>query len=143
MSKILLIHGPNLNRLGKRDPAHYGTMTLPELEAQVRELAQKHGHELECFQSNHEGALIDWIQEHSDTAVGILINPGALSHSSYALHDCLLDTSLPCVEVHLSDVKNREPWRAISVVEPACLKSFCGKKLESYQEALTFLVSQL
>lgn len=143
MSKILLIHGPNLNRLGKRDPAHYGTMTLPELEAQVRELAQKHGHELECFQSNHEGALIDWIQEHADSAAGILINPGALGSSSYALHDCLLDTALPCVEVHLSDIKNREPWRAISVVEPACLQSFCGKKLESYQEALDFLVSTL
>ncbi len=143
MTKILLIHGPNLNRLGQRDPAHYGTMTLPELEENMRELAEHQGHELECFQSNHEGALIDWIQEKSTEAVGILINPGALTHSSYALHDGLVDCGLPCVEVHLSDIKNREPWRAISVTEAACLKSFHGKQLKSYEEALTFLVTNL
>ena len=143
MTKILLVHGPNLNRLGKRDPVHYGALTLPELETHVRELAEAQGHVLECFQSNHEGALIDWIQEKSGESVGILINPGALTHSSYALHDCLADSGLPCVEVHLSDIKNREPWRAVSVTEPACLKSFYGKQIQSYEEALTFLVSHL
>lgn len=143
MTKILLIHGPNLNRLGKRDPVHYGALTLPELEAHVRKLAEAQGHALESFQSNHEGALIDWIQEKSADAGGILINPGALTHSSYALHDCLVDSGLPCVEVHLSDIKDREPWRAVSVTEPACLKSFYGKQIQSYEEALTFLVSHL
>jgi len=143
MTKILLIHVPNLNRLGKRDPAHYGTLTLAELEAHVSELAKSKDYEVLCFQSNHEGALIDWIQENSQNASGILINPGALTHSSYALHDCLVDTGLPCVEVHLSDVKNREAWRASSVTEPACLKSFYGKQIQSYKEALTFLVSHL
>ncbi len=143
MTKILLIHGPNLNQLGKRDPAHYGSLTLPELEAQLHKRAEELGYELECFQSNHEGSLIDWIQEKSGNAVGILINPGALTHSSYALHDSLIDSGVPCVEVHLSDVKNREPWRAISVTEPACLKQFYGKQIQSYEEALTFLVSQL
>lgn len=143
MTKILLIHGPNLNQLGKRDPAHYGSLTLPELEAQLRKKAEALGYELDCFQSNHEGALIDWIQEKSAGSLGILINPGALTHSSYALHDALVDSGVPCVEVHLSDVKNREPWRAISVTEPACLKVFYGKQIQSYEEALTFLVSQL
>jgi 3-dehydroquinate dehydratase II len=140
MKKMLLIHGPNLNRLGKRDPTHYGALTLSDLEARVR--ARAVGHEVLCFQSNHEGALIDFIQEHSD-ADGILINPGALTHSSYALHDALLDSGMPCVEVHLSDVQNREAWRAISITAPACLKSFYGKQEHSYEEALDFLLSQL
>jgi len=143
MTKILLIHGPNLNRLGKRDPSHYGTSTLAELEAHMGKLALIQGYTFECFQSNHEGDIINWIQEKSGGAAGILINPGALTHSSYALHDCLVDSGLPCVEVHLSDIKNREPWRALSVTEPACLKSFYGKQVQSYEEALTFLVSHL
>lgn len=140
MKKILLIHGPNLNRLGKRDPAHYGTLTLSELEAQMK--ARAVGYEVLCSQSNHEGALIDFIQENDD-AEGILINPGALTHSSYALHDALLDSGVPCVEVHLSDIHGREAWRAISVTAPACLKQFCGKQVQSYEEALDFLISQL
>ncbi len=143
MKKILLIHGPNLNRLGKRDPAHYGSLTLAELEIQIRSRAAKIGYVLVTFQSNHEGALLDFIQKNSRDAVGILINPGALTHSSYALHDGLLDTGLPCVEVHLSDIHGREPWRAISVTAPACLKQFYGKKIQSYEEAIDFLHSRL
>ncbi len=142
MKKILLIHGPNLNHLGKRDPAHYGSLTLDELEDTLRSQAETEDYTLKTFQSNHEGALIDFIQENGDAA-GILINPGALTHSSYALHDALLDSGLPCVEVHLSDIKNREPWRAISVTTPACLKQFYGKQVQSYEEALDFLLSQL
>lgn len=140
MKKILLIHGPNLNRLGKRDPIHYGALTLAELEARIK--ARAVDFQVLCFQSNHEGALIDFIQENDD-AGGILINPGALTHSSYALHDALLDSGLPCVEVHLSDIHGREAWRAISVTAPACLKQFYGKQIASYEEALDFLVSQL
>lgn len=140
MKKILLIHGPNLNFLGKRAPAHYGSLTLAELEERVK--TQANDCDVLCFQSNHEGALIDFIQNNSDAA-GILINPGAFTHSSYALHDALLDSGLPCVEVHLSDIKNREPWRAISVTAPACLKQFYGKQAQSYEEALDFLLSQL
>lgn len=142
MNTLLLIHGPNLNRLGKRDPKHYGTLTLNELESTLVNQALEAGYTLQCFQSNHEGALIDFIQEHEE-AKGILINPGALTHSSYALHDALQDSGLPCVEVHLSDIKNREPWRAISVTAPACLKQFYGKQIDSYTEALAFLLSQL
>lgn len=140
--KILLIHGPNLNRLGKRDPAHYGTLTLSEIESKIADQAAEAGYLLKWFQSNHEGALIDFIQENDD-AEGILINPGALTHSSYALHDALLDSGVPCVEVHLSDIHGREAWRAISVTAPACLKQFCGKQVQSYEEALDFLISQL
>lgn len=140
MKKILLIHGPNLNLLGKRDPAHYGTLTLAELEHQMK--AQAKDYDVLCFQSNHEGAIIDFIQEHGD-AVGVLINLGALTHSSYALHDALLDSGLPCVEVHLSNIQKREPWRTISVTAPACLKQFYGKQVKSYEEALDFLLSQL
>lgn len=140
--KILLIHGPNLNHLGKRDPTHYGSLTLSELESKVADRAAEAGYLLKWFQSNHEGALIDFIQNNS-SALGILINPGALTHSSYALHDALLDSGLPCVEVHLSDIKNREPWRAISVTAPACLKQFYGKQVQSYEEALDYLISQL
>ncbi len=143
MKKILLIHGPNLNRLGRRDPKHYGTITLPELEACVREAAQKKGYELEAFQSNHEGALIDWIQEKSDSAAGILINPGALTHSSYALHDALLDTGLPCVELHLSDLSQREDWRQKSVTAPACMAVRQGKGKDSYLEGLELLTTPL
>lgn len=106
-------------------------------------IARAEACEFLCFQSNHEGALIDFIQEHSEEAQGILINPGALTHSSYALHDALLDSGLPCVEVHLSDIHGREPWRAISVTAPACLKQFYGKQAESYNEALDFLISKL
>lgn len=140
MKKILLIHGPNLNQLGKRDPAHYGVKTLQDLEELVRAEA---GCEVECFQSNHEGALIDWIQEKSPGASGILINPGALTHSSYALHDALLDSGLPCVELHLSDIKGREPWRAVSVTAAACLASFYGKREDSYREGLAHLLKHL
>ena len=141
--KILLIHGPNLNVLGKRDPSHYGTLTLSELESKVADQAANAGYLLNWFQSNHEGALIDWIQRKSKGALGVLINPGALTHSSYALHDALLDSGLPCVEVHLSDIHGREPWRAISVTAPACLKQFYGKQEKSYEEALDFLLTNL
>ncbi len=134
MKKLLLIHGPNLNLLGKRDSQHYGTQSLADLEAKCTEKAKELGFELVAFQSNHEGELIDFIQ--ANKASGILINPGALSHYSYALHDALLDTQLPCIEVHLSDISNRESWRKKSVTAPACLTQISGKGAEGYLEAL-------
>ncbi len=140
MKKILLIHGPNLNRLGKRDPSHYGVKSLKELEDFVK---AKAACEVLCFQSNHEGALIDFIQAECESASGILINPGALTHTSYALHDALVDSGLPCVEVHLSNVKDREAWRAVSVTLPACLTSFYGKQEASYKEGLDYLLKHL
>jgi len=137
--KILLIHGPNLNRLGQRDKQHYGGLTLKQLEDLVKQEANKNNCQIECYQSNHEGALIDFIQEHTDGADGIIINPGALTHYSYALHDALLDSGLPCVEVHLSDIKNREDWRRISVTAPACIKQISGQKEKGYIQAFKMI----
>jgi 3-dehydroquinate dehydratase-2 len=139
MKTILLIHGPNLNRLGKRDPQHYGTLTLSVIEKTVRAEAKKLGLAVKTFQSNHEGDLIDFLQKNSEKAAGIIINPGAFTHYSYALHDALKDTTLPSVEVHLSDIKSREPWRQVSVTAPACIEQISGKKEKGYIEALHFL----
>ena len=138
MKQILLMHGPNLNKLGKRDPEHYGTLTLEKLEHEVKEYAVTKGYIVSCFQSNHEGTLIDVIQETD--AHALIINPGAFTHYSYALHDAIIDSTLPTVEVHLSDISVREPWRAHSVIEPACLHSIKGKKLQGYMDAVDFLV---
>ena len=143
MARILLVHGPNLNLLGTRDAAQYGTTTLSDIEAHIRDEAKKSGHEIRAFQSNHEGALIDFLQKESEGAAGIIINPGALTHYSYALHDALLDTRLPAVEVHLSDVSSREEWPRKSVTAPACIEQISGKKEAGYIEALHLLTSRL
>jgi 3-dehydroquinate dehydratase-2 len=139
MKNLLLIHGPNLNMLGRRDAAHYGGKTLADIEILVAVEAKKLGYKVKKFQSNHEGALIDFLQKEAGKAVGVIINPGALTHYSYALHDALLDTRLPCVEVHLSDIKSREPWRQVSVTAPACVAQVSGKKERGYVEALQIL----
>lgn len=141
--RILLVHGPNLNLLPKRDASHYGHVSLQEIETLVSEAGTKYGYDLETFQSNHEGALIDWLQKESPGAAGIIINPGALTHYSYALHDALLDTKLPCVEVHLSDVSTREEWRRTSVTAPACIAQVSGKGAQGYVEALNMLQKKL
>ncbi|QQG37853.1 MAG: 3-dehydroquinate dehydratase [Candidatus Kaiserbacteria bacterium] len=143
MATILLLHGPNLNQLGKRDAAQYGSLSLPALEALVKKEAEARGHTVKAFQSNHEGALIDWLQKESEGARGIIVNPGALTHYSYALHDALLDTKLPAVEVHLSDIISRESWRTVSVTAPACIAQISGKKEHGYIEALETLAPHL
>ncbi len=140
MKTILLIHGPNLNLLGSRDQEQYGSTTLTDLEKIVEKKALQNEYTIRTFQSNHEGALIDWIQENSPDACGIIINPGALTHYSYALHDAIADTRLPCVEVHLSDIHAREAWRAQSVIAPACIAQISGKKEKGYEEAIELLV---
>ena len=139
MATVLLIHGPNLNLLGAREPRHYGSKTLKDIEAEVTNAAKKLGHTVTAFQSNHEGAIIDFLQKESPKAAGIIINPGALTHYSYALHDALHDTKLPAVEVHLSDISSREPWRRVSVTSPACIAQVSGKKEAGYIEALEIL----
>ena len=143
MATILLIHGPNLNRLGKRDASNYGSKTLAEIEELVIAEADKLGHSGKTFQSNHEGALIDFLQSESKNADGIIINGGAFTHYSYALHDALIDAGLPCVEVHLSDINSREEWRKISVTAPACIAQISGKKEAGYLEALALLNERL
>lgn len=143
MKTILLIHGPNLNRLGARSAVHYGGKSLADIEALVEEAAEKLGYSVKAFQSNHEGALIDFLQAESQSAAGIIINPGALTHYSYALHDALADASIPAVEVHLSDIASREAWRRVSVTAPACVAQIMGKKEAGYTEAVEVLDSKL
>ena len=141
--KILVINGPNLNMLGRRDPEHYGSDTLESIEQKLTEKGKALGCELAFFQSNHEGALIDFIQEKAGEAEGILINPGALTHYGYSLHDALLDAGLPVVEVHLSDIKAREKWRQISVISDVVIKQISGLKAEGYLSGLEALINHI
>jgi 3-dehydroquinate dehydratase-2 len=135
--RILLLNGPNLGRLGKRQPEIYGTTTLAEVEAAVAERAAAHGSTVAAFQSNHEGALIDRLEVRDYDAV--VINPGALTHTSYALHDALLGAECPVVEVHISDIRVREPWRRVSVIEPVVSHRVLGRGWRGYLEAVDLL----
>lgn len=130
--KVLVLHGPNLNRLGQREPEIYGSMTLEDLNRMLRATAQDLKLELKIFQNNSEGALIDQIQEESDWADAILINPGAYTHYSYALRDALAGVNLPVVEVHLSNVHKREEFRHQSVIAPIAAGQIMGFGFESY-----------
>ena len=139
---ILLLNGPNLNLLGEREPEIYGKTTLAELEQMVRARAQELGHGVRAFQSNHEGALIDKLHQERKWAKGVLFNPGAFTHSSYALRDAIVAVKLPVVEVHLSDITKREPWRRVSVLEEVCAHRVMGKGVQGYLEALEWLCSE-
>lgn len=141
--KLLLVNGPNLNRLGSRDPEHYGNRTLGDIEAAVSQRAGELGFEVLAFQTNHEGAIIDFIQAQSENAAGIIINPGALTHYGYSLRDALEDSGLPVVEVHLSDISQREPWRRHSVILDVCLEQVAGHGPESYIIGLEKLAAHI
>ena len=141
--RLLVINGPNLNLLGVRRPDIYGEATLGELEAKCREWGAALGLEVDTYQSNHEGAIIDRLHDAIGEAAGIVINPGALAHTSYALHDAIEATRLPAVEVHISDITAREPWRRDSVTRPACIASVTGKGIEGYREAIQMLADHL
>lgn len=143
MIQILLLHGPNLNMLGRRDPALYGHETLAMLVTRVQAWAHAMGAELSAYQSNHEGALIDEIQRERDVVDGALVNLGAFTHTSYALHDALVDFAKPVVEVHLSKISEREDWRRTSVVRPACVGHVEGKGAAGYEDALRMLVDAI
>jgi len=140
--KILVINGPNLNMLGIREPEIYGSMTLGELNGIVAGEAESLGMETEFFQSNHEGDIIDKIQENYGKIDGAIINPGAFTHYSYAIRDAIASVDYPVVEVHLSDITKREAFRKISVIEEVAAKQIFGKGVGSYLEALNFLVSK-
>jgi 3-dehydroquinate dehydratase-2 len=143
LMRILVINGPNLNMLGKREPEHYGTDTLESIEQALIEKGKALGCELVFFQSNHEGGIIDFIQEKATGADGILINPGALTHYGYSLHDALVDSGLPVVEVHLSDIHAREKWRRTSVISDVVIKQITGLKAQSYLLGLEALVEHI
>lgn len=143
MPNILLIHGANLNLLGQRDAVHYGTLTLKDIEDITQEEAEKYGYHIIPYQSNHEGYIVDQLQSNAPDCVGIIINPGAFTHYSYSLHDALLDTNLPVIEVHLSDLMQRDEWRRNSVIAPACIKVIMGKKEQGYREAVQLMAECL
>ncbi|PZC50061.1 MAG: 3-dehydroquinate dehydratase-2 [Chloroflexi bacterium] len=143
MKTYLVINGPNLNNLGKRDSSVYGSITLPEIQDKISALATKLGVKVEFFQSNFEGALIDYIQERAITATGIIINPGALTHYSYSLMDALADQDVPIVEVHISDIYSREEFRRHSVIKDIASKQITGHGWKGYMEALEYLVTDL
>jgi 3-dehydroquinate dehydratase-2 len=139
---VLVVNGPNLNLLGEREPAIYGRTTLPELERRVRAYARARKMRVRFFQSNHEGAIIDELHRRRRWAHGIVINPGAYTHYSYAIRDALAAVALPAIEVHLSDIDAREDWRRISVVRDVCTAARAGRGVDSYLEALDLLASR-
>ena len=137
--KLLVLNGPNLNFLGIREPDIYGKQTYADLEDFVRAAAAEYGVEVELYQSNHEGNLVDKIQWAYGRADGIVIHPAAYTHTSVAILDALKAVALPAVEVHLSDVNAREPFRHISYAGMACEKSFIGLGFEGYRQAIRYL----
>jgi len=137
--KILIIHGPNLNMLGKREKSIYGDKTLDKIDALLKKEARALDMEVATFQSNHEGALVDFIQEQSGSAQGIIINPGALTHYGLSLRDALTDSKLPVIEVHLSNIYRREEWRAKSVIAPVATGQITGLGWKGYVIALHVL----
>ena len=139
MKKFLIINGVNLNMLGVREPDIYGTNTLAALEEQIRERAQQLGCKVGFFQSNHEGAICDKIQEALGTYNGIIINPGAFTHYSYAIRDALGSVKLPAIEVHISNIHKREEFRHKSVTVAECMGQICGLGFKGYMLALEAL----
>ena len=136
---ILVLHGPNLNTLGQREPHIYGSTTLQEIDDALRAEAEQVGIELVIMQSNYEGALIDQIQRYGSVACGIIVNPGALTHYSIALRDALAAAQAPAVEVHLSNIYTREPFRHHSVVAPVVTGQIAGLGMDGYLLALRYL----
>ena len=141
--KILIINGPNLNFLGIREKNIYGTRDYDYLLHMIARKGEQCGCPIEVFQSNHEGAIIDRIQDaYFDGTQGIVINPGAYTHYSYAIHDALASVTIPKVEIHISDITKREEFRKISVTAPACDKQIYGHGLDGYLEAVDFLLER-
>lgn len=140
--KIMVINGPNLNMLGIREPAHYGRETYTDLVAKIEIHANKRGVEVTCLQSNHEGDLVDFIQSAYGKYDGIVINPGAYTHTSIAILDAAKSVSLPIVEVHISKVEEREDFRQVSYIRAACIATITGHGTGGYLEAIDLLAGK-
>ncbi|MFO7767548.1 MAG: type II 3-dehydroquinate dehydratase [bacterium] len=143
MHRILILNGPNLNLLGVRDPEHYGEVTLSEIVGELKRLASDRGCQVDHLQTNHEGDLIEAIHDARSWASGIIINPAAWTHYAYAVRDALEAVDLPAVEVHISDISEREPWRKVSVVEDVCIGQVAGQGPGGYGMALDLLLRYL
>ncbi|MHB1406211.1 MAG: type II 3-dehydroquinate dehydratase [Desulfitobacteriaceae bacterium] len=142
MRKIRIFNGPNLNLLGRREPEHYGRLTLEQINASLAEMAQAAGFEADCRQTNHEGVLLDWI--HTLTQEDFLIiNPGAWTHTSYALRDAIAGVSVPALEVHLSNIHAREEFRSRSLIAPVCRGQISGLGADSYVLAMEYAIRWL
>ena len=139
--KILCLNGPNLNRLGKREPSVYGTESLTDIENSLIQYGKQYQVNISCFQSNHEGQLIDWIHKAEDNNVeGIILNPGAYTHTSYAIRDAIASITIPVIEVHISNIHKREAFRHLSVIAAVCVGQISGLGSFGYQLALeTFI----
>jgi 3-dehydroquinate dehydratase II len=142
-NRIEVMHGVNLDQLGRRDPAHYGTLTFDALERRISDVAGELGLQTRFFQTNHEGDFVEHLHRIEGLADGIVLNPGAWTHYSYAIRDALELTGLPAVEVHLSDVDAREPWRRESVIRELCIARVSGKGPDGYRDALGHLLTEL
>jgi 3-dehydroquinate dehydratase-2 len=134
--RIEVMHGVNLDQLGRRDPLLYGTLTLPELEAQVAEQGRELGLQTRFFQSNYEGAFVEHLHSLRGEADAVLLNPGSWTHYAWAIRDALEIAALPALEMHLSDIENREPWRRFSVIRELCFATISGRGPAGYGEAL-------
>ncbi len=141
--RIEVMHGVNLNMLGRREPEHYGTLTLDELERQVEGFAEELGMQTRFFHTNFEGEYVEHLHNLGELVDAVILNPGAWTHYSWAIHDALATAALPAVEVHLSNVKAREPWRSVSVIEDLCVASVAGQGVEGYRVALARLREEL
>ncbi len=142
-TRIAVMHGVNLDQLGRRDPRHYPRVTLTELEVRVKRFARELGMEAAFFQTNHEGEYCEFLHRAGEGADGLILNPGAWTHYSWAIRDALEVAALPAVEVHLSDVKSREPWRQVSVLEGLCVGTVSGRGVDGYRDALEILRAEL
>lgn len=142
-NRVAVLHGVNLDALDRRPASHYGDLTFSQLEIRIERYAREVGLEPHFFQTNHEGAYVEELHKASDYADALLLNPGAWTHYSWAIRDALEVAGLPAVEVHLSDVKSREKWRRVSVLEGLCVATVSGRGVEGYGEALTVLRESL
>jgi 3-dehydroquinate dehydratase-2 len=142
-NRIEVMHGVNLDQLGRRDPSHYGALSFDELELHISEVAHELGLEVRFFQTNHEGEFVEHLHRLEGLVDGLVLNPGAWTHYSYAIRDALELTRLPAVEVHLSDVEQREEWRRRSVISELCIARVAGRGPDGYRDALERLRTEL
>lgn len=141
--QIVVIHGPNMNLLGRREPEIYGTDTLDDLDNMLEHIAERHDMTLCCFQSNHEGAIVDRIHQAIDITKGIIINPAGYTHTSIAIRDALVIYPNPAIEVHISNIHNRETFRSESLISPVVTGTISGFGVDSYRLALLWLIKHL